>query len=342
MYFYVRSILLDNTRLSKIDYLHYLPFLLAFIGSIPYLLSSYDTKLLAASELLSLGGNNRVISVRMNAFFPNFLFGFMRTMQLIAYTTSIWRLMWVHHNRLFLANASNAQLGVIKNWLFIICISMTQFCLTSAVINIIGLTSLLKADLLRNTGIFIWISSINYVGINFALFFYPQILYGLPIYHSRQGRVKNVALPVAVLKKEPVVMQDTPIEKQAISNLIPLFDPEYVGEIEQLLEDVVASEKYLNPSFTVAFLSSEIEIPIHHLSFYFNNVIKTTFSNWRNSLRVEHAKGLIEDGVLDSITLQALGEQCGFSTNNTFIRSFKNHTGLSPSAFAKMLDGGAE
>jgi AraC-like DNA-binding protein len=338
MYFYVRSILLDNTRLSRIDYLHFLPFVIGFVGTIPYLLSSYDVKLLAASELLGLGGNNRITSVRLNIFYPNIFFGFIRTFQLIIYTIAIWRLMWVHHDRLFSANPRFSQLTVIKNWLLIVAIILTTYSFTSIAINTLGVTTMLKEDFLQNISLYVWLSSLSYVVLNFALFFYPQILYGLPIYtpHPKIGKVSGAA--IAVKAPDVEIVPDAAGEKQVLSNLIPIFQEEYVEEIDQLMEGFTRSRKYLTQDLTIGILADDLNIPIHHLSFYLNNYIYTNFSDWRNSWRIAYAKDQIEEGVLDTITIKALGEQCGFATNNTFIRAFKRHAGFSPSAYAKSLE----
>ena len=50
-YFYVRSILRDNVKLTKTDFLHFLPFLLIFIGAIPFLFSSWEYKFLLAKSI---------------------------------------------------------------------------------------------------------------------------------------------------------------------------------------------------------------------------------------------------------------------------------------------------
>ena len=170
------------------------------------------------------------------------------------------------------------------------------------------------------------------------MFFYPQILYGLPIHTPNPKISKVTGAAIAAKVPDVEIVPDAEGEKQVLSNLIPIFQEEYVEEIDQLMEGFIRSRKYLAQDLTISILSDDLNIPIHHLSFYLNNYIYTNFSDWRNSWRIDYAKDQIEQGVLDSITLQALGEQCGFATNNTFIRAFKKHAGFSPSEYVKSLE----
>jgi AraC-like DNA-binding protein len=54
-------------------------------------------------------------------------------------------------------------------------------------------------------------------------------------------------------------------------------------------------------------------------------------------LRIEEAKNLIGQGETDSFTLQSISFRCGFSSQNTFIRAFKNATGKTPSTYLKSV-----
>lgn len=56
-FFYVRGTLRDNARFSKLDLLHFLPFVLFFLGYIPYLFSSWQYKLLVAENIQSENWN---------------------------------------------------------------------------------------------------------------------------------------------------------------------------------------------------------------------------------------------------------------------------------------------
>ncbi|MFD0778575.1 helix-turn-helix domain-containing protein [Flavobacterium myungsuense] len=80
-------------------------------------------------------------------------------------------------------------------------------------------------------------------------------------------------------------------------------------------------------------ISDEIGIPAHHLTYYFNGIKKQSFSDWRNQLRVAYAIGILNQGNANQLTLEAIGLKVGFKSNSTFIRSFKNVTGKTPSDY---------
>jgi AraC-like DNA-binding protein len=73
------------------------------------------------------------------------------------------------------------------------------------------------------------------------------------------------------------------------------------------------------------------------LTYFFNDIKQVSFSDWRNSLRIEEAKNLFRLGEVNNITLKAVSLQCGFASQNTFIRAFKNATGTTPSNYLKSL-----
>ena len=96
---------------------------------------------------------------------------------------------------------------------------------------------------------------------------------------------------------------------------------------------------YLNTEFkiiNIVFLSG---IAPHHLSYYFNSVLNSSFSEWRNNLRIEYILKLIDKGDSKNKTLESLSLQSGFINQNTFIRAFKTRTGVTPSQYVKGLRG---
>ena len=337
-FFYVRSILRDNSKLTMPDYLHFLMFAIALAGSIPFLFGSFDEKLTAARELLHIGLNIRKIGVRYNVFYPNSTIVTLRILHFLFYVVAIWKLMWSNKIRFYDSKTAFGQLDVMKNWLLIFCITFSFFTFSSVVLVSLGFSTVNKEAFIQNGSVFIFFSSLCYVILNVSLFFFPKILYGFPLINP--SNVKFFQGQQTTFSERKNGLEEVLGESQAnqvLSNLAPLFENEYVDEIKNALTVFVSDKKYLLPTCSIGYVAEELNIPPHHLSYYFNNIELISFSDWRNKLRIQHASKLVQEGVLQSITFQALGEQCGFSTNNTFIRAFKNHTGQSPSAFAKTL-----
>ena len=64
-------------------------------------------------------------------------------------------------------------------------------------------------------------------------------------------------------------------------------------------------------------------------------MLKVKYTDWRNTLRIEYAKSKIDSGSNKTITLEALSLESGFSSQSTFIRSFKNVFSCTPSDYIK-------
>ena len=94
---------------------------------------------------------------------------------------------------------------------------------------------------------------------------------------------------------------------------------------------------YLQSDCNLAYFAKFIKIPAHHLAYYFREVRKQSFNDYRNEWRVNHAKKLISEGGAKQHTLEAIGSSSGFSSRNTFFTAFKKVEGMPPSAFASQF-----
>jgi AraC-like DNA-binding protein len=117
-----------------------------------------------------------------------------------------------------------------------------------------------------------------------------------------------------------------------------MFSPEYLAIIKEKLYKWEMEDHYIKLGCDFGSLSKEIKIPSHHLTFYFNSFVNIKFIDWRNNLRVNYACKIIESGGTETITIEALAFQCGFSAQSTFIRAFKTFKGLTPSEYIKQLE----
>ncbi|RTE55332.1 AraC family transcriptional regulator [Arenibacter aquaticus] len=104
-------------------------------------------------------------------------------------------------------------------------------------------------------------------------------------------------------------------------------------EIKRKLEELNKKKGYLNQDFTVTKCASELNIPSHHLSYFIKQYYGQSFTAYKNNLRMEHAKELIETGFLDSNTMESLAWTCGFANRSSFSKVFKSATKYSPSEF---------
>jgi len=115
----------------------------------------------------------------------------------------------------------------------------------------------------------------------------------------------------------------------------PELEADYLDTIRQKAETVMAELRpYLQPDCNLASFARLVNIPAHHLAYYFREIRKQSFNDFRNEWRVKHAEKLIMEGKCNDITLEAIGTLSGFSSRNTFFLAFKKSKGISPGTFA--------
>ncbi|WP_339697116.1 AraC family transcriptional regulator [uncultured Marixanthomonas sp.] len=105
-------------------------------------------------------------------------------------------------------------------------------------------------------------------------------------------------------------------------------------EITTKLELLNQKKLYLEQDFNLTKCAQEMEMPAHHISYFLKSYYGMSFSSYKNNLRMEDAKKLIEEGYLKNNTIEALAGECGFATRTSFSKTFKNETELSPSQYA--------
>lgn len=81
-------------------------------------------------------------------------------------------------------------------------------------------------------------------------------------------------------------------------------------------------------------LSEAFGLNKYYISRIFNEKIKISLNDYTNSLRIDMAKKLLKSSVPMSIL--EVSERCGFETQRSFNRVFKNFCGVSPSEFKKI------
>lgn len=123
-------------------------------------------------------------------------------------------------------------------------------------------------------------ASIIYIGMNMTVKFFPHIMYGLPFDH------RNLAGNDAKVSGSPAKIKEGSEENPSAAGFqkpsnskieSQLFSPDYVLAIEELLEQSIEKQTYLQLDCGLSKISDEIAIPAHHLTYYFNNIKKDPF-----------------------------------------------------------------
>jgi len=338
-FFYVRSIVRDSTSLNLLDYLHFGFFFIVLLGSLPYTFSSWVKREEVAKLLIS--NHWEIKHLRLNVLVPNFINQGFKPLHWLIYGFINWSLLYNKYKKSNIQNKNSLQFKLIKKWLIVFNINFTLLGFVLLFIMTYYLVIDDKAIFLSHTYFFLLTFSIVYILLNFSLLLFPQILYGLPIEQDStnpgtisQNNAQNNDLQFLELIND----EKTESNEDQSQTYSKLFSVEYITRIDNYLIKCEQEELYNSPEFNLNSLVVGSNIPLHHLSFYFNNYKKLKFTDWRNKLRIEYACRAIQSGNFQSITLEALANQCGFTAQSTFIRAFKFFVGITPSEYIKQYD----
>ncbi|MBB5438854.1 AraC-like DNA-binding protein [Pedobacter sp. AK017] len=115
---------------------------------------------------------------------------------------------------------------------------------------------------------------------------------------------------------------------------VKLYDSALVTRVETYISQ---TQVFRKTGLTVSDLASLLEVPNHKLSDLFNNHYKLNFNTYINNLRVRYVKDRLEAGEWKQFTLEAIAQDAGFSSRNSFSLAFKRITGITPSNYLTAL-----
>jgi AraC-like DNA-binding protein len=129
--------------------------------------------------------------------------------------------------------------------------------------------------------------------------------------------------------------RNTPIDAAARSGSATSIPAEMVEKVVGLLTIAMQTDKlYLDPELTVEKISRHTQLPQRTVSFVLNQHLQKSFSTFVNEYRIEAVKGQLTNPANKHLTLMGVAYECGFNSQATFQRTFKQLTGLSPKQYA--------
>lgn len=88
---------------------------------------------------------------------------------------------------------------------------------------------------------------------------------------------------------------------------------------------------YLESELSLQVLAGKVKLSPHHLSQILNDKLGKNFYDYINEQRVEHAKRLLLEEPMRSITDIAF--ESGYNSKNSFYNAFRRHVGMTPSDY---------
>lgn len=306
-YFYIRSIIHQENRLIKLDYLHFVPAGIFLAALIPYISTSYEYKFEIAQHIV----NNPAFLTNfkptiLSKWFSVRIVYLSRPVSILAYTFySLW--IFLKFKIREQQTGSSEQNRLMWKWLII----LFSVVLTSFISHLIILLFSFQKDisiLYSDGNLLLQICSLSFTALIICPLLFPQILYGIMQTDMEQTTHNESSLNV--MKTEQGKSQAT-------------VDKEYFNQIGILADEFLAERKsFLHLGYNMNQLADEMNLPIHHLSYYFREIRQQNFTDYKNELRVKFACGLILNEKYKEMTLEAIGEKSGFSSRVTFIRAF--------------------
>lgn len=323
-YLYVRSILLDETKFRKYDWLHFIPAVLNVIDLLPFYFADMETKRVVAQTITS---NFNMSFQKGSGFIPAFWHFQLRWIIGVIYLVFQWLILYriIRHEKL-------KGFKEVAAWL----LTFTIFCSviyiglgTMSVIAWINLGSPVNA-LSSARSVPMLLQIIGFILLSMYLFFKPDLLYGIPrsAYSISHDEVTENYNDVSETKVS-VVEENTPDGFRESP-----FNPElmqfYVGKLEAYFDE---EEPFRKQGFTVTEMALALKMPLHHLSYVLNHHYKQRFTDFVNSYRINFVKQQMENSNWRSYTLEGLAKKSGFSSRSAFSAAFKKFTGTSPSQY---------
>ena len=103
-----------------------------------------------------------------------------------------------------------------------------------------------------------------------------------------------------------------------------------LDELKQCMEK---DRDFLNPLVSQPYIAKKLNRPVHHISQVINEKLHQSFFEMIATYRIDEAKRILRDSEQVRITIEDLADEVGYNSKSAFNRSFKKHTGLTPSEF---------
>ncbi len=307
LWLYLLSILEKKNRFERSDWLHFAPGILLFIWLMPNLFLP-QSDLLAQMKVLEEMESAKVFFITLTDQGPNAQFAISMVVFFLIYNAMFWKKIIP-----FLSpNAVKVFEPDTRIWLIWVFAGFTVIFVLSLFL------------VLLNHG---WLTGISMeVGI--------ELVYGL-------RTIMYLVMVVLLLKNRElmfgVVTVDTdelPVEEKYID-----LSEEEEMQTWFLINHYLSGHPYVQQQFNLQVMSKSIQLNGSTISMLIRKKYEKSFVEFRNDLRVEYAKNLIEQHLHKTQTLESIGRMSGFASRTTFFNSFKKSTGKNPSQFIEEMDG---
>lgn len=182
----------------------------------------------------------------------------------------------------------------------------------------------------------------SYTGTWWFFLFFSIIMYYIALTGYSNPIVTKIPFEISIFPNQPaLLLQSNQNEEVIIDIKQETFTEKESPETtiwKNKIETLIESEKlYQNPELTLTDLAKKLETNASVISKTINQGFGMNFNDFINLYRIDAVKKAFEAGDHKKSTLLGIAFDCGFNSKATFNRAFKKNTGLSPKEFIEKL-----
>jgi AraC-like DNA-binding protein len=310
-YFYVRSVLKNESSFKAIDLFHLIPFILMAINYLPfYSLPLEDKKKIVL--LVTANTNDNLIQV---GYLPEYI-QIIRPLQCLVYLIFQWKILLDFKKQPIVSIFDNHYQKVMR-WLTIF-----NWVITAIVISFLIYVVMYSIGIDNEGWLVEVLKSVSAILVAISLFILssyflidPNVLFGLPFVNPK-SKVKSHS------NSEAKIINTT-------------IKQDFDTDAQLILEYFDQKKPFLRPDLNISSLSVELDIPTRELSFILNHYFKKKFTDFINSYRIQYVLDEINKGKLMTQTQISIAEEAGFSGKQSFYNAFRKSYHCTPTEFLK-------
>lgn len=296
LYFYIKSLINLEFKLERKHLVHLVPFLIFFINTLPYIVSPYSSKI----QLINAIKINpiQILDIPLLIGKSNIYYFSWPTL-LLVYLYLSTRYFQVN-KFLIKKHYSKFQCNLLKRWIQMIFIFSAIVYFSNLIFTIHNYFTRDMDGLNIMTGL----AAIGLMFLCIQLFINPYVLYGFTEVKYFSNKTLIAKLYIVTEKK--------------------VYSQERINDLCAQFAQLEITKPYLQHSYSIKDLKNELQISGKSITYYFSEIEKNSFSEWKNKKRAEHAIKLIDEGYLRKYTREQLGNECGFLSRSNFNQALKN------------------
>jgi AraC-like DNA-binding protein len=106
-------------------------------------------------------------------------------------------------------------------------------------------------------------------------------------------------------------------------------------ELSEKIKSIESAERFKVKGYNLSAMAIDLDVPKYQLNHYFKESANESFADWKNRNRILFSKDVIDQGYLNSFTIDSLSQECGYKSRGNFNIAFFEVTGKKLSAYLK-------